>query len=179
MIDNTKYLSWLDNDSPVLEDEMAYCEMCSKIGHILHVIQMIEYNIANILSLEEFERINGRPVTTKDIEQIKVSINEKYGKLAIKTFGQLKAEIKKSKCLTNVDIEELSKIVEYRNYIVHHCFKEKLLRDELSTFEDVDEFIDELNEYDNLIRELNDQLVEIFKQNKIKQVINVKNGLTH
>lgn len=80
MIDNTKYLSWLDADSPDLEDEMAYCEMYSRIGHILHVIQMIEYNIANILSLEEFEKINGKPVTSKDIEQIKASIKEEYKK---------------------------------------------------------------------------------------------------
>lgn len=111
--------------------------------------------------------------------QTKANINEKYEKLTIKTFGQLKDEIKNSKYLTTVDIEALGKIVDYRNYIVHHCFKEKLLRDGLSTFEDVDRFIDELHEYDDLIRELNDKLVEIFKHNKIKTVILARSEFAH
>lgn len=55
-MDKTKYLYWLNPDDPGLEAEVIHREMYARIGHILHIIQMCEYNIANILSLEKFEK---------------------------------------------------------------------------------------------------------------------------
>ncbi len=171
MIDKNKYLYWLNANDPKLEQEIIYREMYSRIGLVFHLIQMIEYNIANILSLEEYERINGKAVTEEDIEKVKFDIDEKYRKLSKFTFGRLKNEIKHSKYLTNIDLAALGEIIDYRNYLAHQCFKEKLLIDKLSTVEDIDEFVNELNDFEVTISKFNDWLIKVFKKHKIKQVI--------
>ena len=56
MIDKNKYLYWLNTDDSNLTEEVVWREMYSRIGHVFHVIQMVEYNISNILSIEEFEK---------------------------------------------------------------------------------------------------------------------------
>lgn len=173
VIDKNKYLYWLDENNPELEQEKVYREMYSRIGHILHIVQMIEYNIANILSLEEFEKINGKLVREDDIQQVKKNIDIKYKKLTKKTFGKLGKEIKKSSYLSNLNLEALEKIIVYRNYIVHSCFKEKLLKNELS-LNDIDDFMDELNDYELIIMSLNEALLDVFKKHKVKQVITLK-----
>lgn len=170
MIDKNKYLYWLDSNNPNLEDEVVHREMYSRIGLILHNLQMIEYNIANILSLEEYEKINGKVVNEDDIFKIKNKINEKFNNLSKLTFGQLKNEILNSKYLLNINIESLEKIIEYRNYLVHKCFKEKLLDNELLTIEDVDKFIDELNDFEVITNGLNEELLSIFEKHKIKRI---------
>lgn len=81
MIDKNKYLYWLNVDDPRFEEEIVYREMYSRIGCILHIFQMIEYNIANILSVEEYEKINGKLVSEEDIKQVKKDIDNKYQQL--------------------------------------------------------------------------------------------------
>ncbi len=78
MIDKNKYLYWLNVDNPRFEEEIVYREMYSRIGYILHIFQMIEYNIANILSVEEYEKINGKLLSEEDIKQVKKDIDNKY-----------------------------------------------------------------------------------------------------
>ena len=170
MIDKNKYLYWLDSNNPNLEDEVVHREMYSRIGLILHNLQMIEYNIANILSLEEYEEINGKAVVEYDILKIKKKINRKFNKLSKLTFGQLKREIINSKYLSNINIDNLRKIIKYRNYLVHKCFKEKLLDNELLTIEDVDKFVDELNDFEVITNDLNNELLSIFEKHKIKRI---------
>ena len=55
MVNKTKYLYWLNTKDSNLTEEVVWREMYSRIGHIFHIVQMVEYNIANILSIEEFE----------------------------------------------------------------------------------------------------------------------------
>ncbi len=170
MIDKNKYLYWLNADNPNLE-EVIYREMYSRIGYILHVVQMIEYNIANILSLEEYEEINSKFVSEKEVNEIKENINKKYKELSSLMFGQLGKLLKKSKYLSNIDLDKLGNIIDSRNYIVHQCFKEKLLQNGLLSLDEVDKFIEELNEYECLIVSFNEELLEVFKKHKIKQVL--------
>lgn len=174
MIDKTKYLYWLDANNPNVEQEIVYREMYSRIGCILHIFQMVEYNIANILSVEEFEKINGRIVSEEDIEQLKEDIKHKYKQMTKMMFGDLQKEIKKSKYLANIELDALKNIGKYRNYLVHNCFKEKLI-DNKSSLEDVDKFVDDLNDFEALISDFNNQLVKIFEAHKIKRVCVIKN----
>lgn len=67
-------------------------------------------------------------------------------------------------------MSHLEKIVNYRNYLAHNCFKEKLLNNELNTIEDVDKFVNELNEFEVIIKDFNECLIQIFNKNKIKQI---------
>ena len=56
MIEKEKYLYWLNADDPKLDQEVVFREMYSRIGSIFHILQMNEYNIANTLAIEEFEK---------------------------------------------------------------------------------------------------------------------------
>lgn len=170
MIEKEKYLYWLNADDPKLDQEVVYREMYSRIGVIFHIIQMNEYNIANILALEEFEKENDRAFTDDDIERIKKNIDKKFEELSELTFGQLKRHVEKSIYLEGINMDMLAKIVDYRNYLAHRCFKEKLLNNQLKTIEDADRFVDELNEFEVLVHEFNEWLLTIFKKNKIKKI---------
>ncbi len=170
MIKKEKYLYWLNLENPNFDIEVVFREMYSRIGLIFHTIQMNEYNIANILSLEEFENENIDMFTESDIERIRKNIDTKFYELSELTFGKLKKQVEKSKYLADVDMAALEKIVEYRNYLAHRCFKEKLLNNELKSIEDADKFVDELNEFEVMVKDFNEWLLDIFEKNKIKRI---------
>ena len=171
MIDKSKYLYWLDTENPNLTEEIVWRELYSRIGHIFHIIQMVEYNIANILSIEEFEKETKTIFEEKDIEKIKTNIDLKFEKLSTLTFGQLSKEVEKSNYLKDIDTIGLKDFVVYRNYLAHKCFKEKLLANELAGLEDIDKFIDELNDFELKSSALNEYLLGIFKNNRIKTLL--------
>ncbi len=151
--------------------EVIFREMYSRIGYFFHIIQMVEYNIANIISIEEFEKETKAVFDATDIERIRSNIETKYQKLSGLTFGKLANEVAASTYLKNIEMKKLEEIVKFRNYLAHNCFKEKLLEHKLEQLEDVDEFVDELNDYEEKARELNDWLVEIFEDNKTKSIL--------
>jgi len=90
MIDKEKYLYWMNPDDPLLESQLIWREMYSRIGFIFHTIQMAEYNLANILAIEVFEKETSRLFSLEDIERIKSNIDIKFKKLSTLTFGGLK-----------------------------------------------------------------------------------------
>lgn len=171
MIDKNKYLYWLNTDDSNLTEEVVWREMYSRIGHVFHVIQMVEYNISNILSIEEFEKETKTIFEENDIEKIKIKIDLKFEKLSTLTFGQLSKEVEKSNYLKDIDMIMLKDFVIYRNYLAHKCFKEKLIANELSELEDIDRFIDELNDFELMASTINEYLLGIFKNNRIKSVL--------
>ena len=65
----------------------------------------------------------------------------------------------------------LSKVVHYRNYLAHQCFKEKLLNNDLQTLQDVDKFIEQLNDFEEMITDFNDWLVSVFADKKVKSIM--------
>ena len=171
MVNKTKYLYWLNTKDSNLTEEVVWREMYSRIGHIFHIVQMVEYNIANILSIEEFEKEAKAVFELEDIQKIKENIDTKFERLSTLTFGQLSKEVEKSKYLNGVDLVKLKDFVDYRNYLAHRCFKEKLLKNELAKLEDVDSFVDELNVFEIKVVSLNEWLLKVFKNNKIKTVL--------
>lgn len=171
MIDKEKYLYWINPNSPNFESELVCREMYSRIGHVFNIVQMIEYNLANIMAIEEFERETSKTFTIDNVVKIKKKVEAKFKELSKLTFGRLKQCVEKSKYLKNADEEALEKIVEYRNYLAHNCFKEKLLRNELEKLQDLDNFVKELNDYETMIVDFNDYLLNIFTDNRIKTII--------
>lgn len=172
-VDQAKYLYWFDSNESSFEQQMVWRELYSSIGYFFHVVQMAEYNIANILSIEEFEKETADAFTPKDIERIKKNIETRYKKLSGKsyTFGHLAKEAETSVYLSGIDKKALGEIVKYRNYLAHECFKEKLLAGSLKTLEEVDAFVDELNEFKTRVVKLNEEVLEIFKQKRIQPVL--------
>ena len=171
MIDKEKYLYWMNPDDPLLESQLIWREMYSRIGFIFHIIQMAEYNLANILAIEEFEKETSRLFSLEDIERIKSNIDIKFKKLSTLTFGSLKKIVEQSIYLKSIDMDKLSKVVDYRNYLAHQCFKEKLLNYDLQTLHDVDKFIEQLNDFEEMITDFNDWLVSVFADKKIKSIM--------
>ena len=171
MIDRKKYLYWVNKDDPNFPREVVWREMYSRFGFAFHLVQMVEYNIANILSIEEFEKKVKHELTVSDVDHVRKIVNERYKELSKMTFGQLKNEVKKSDLLQQIDLSALQNIVEYRNWLAHHCFKEQFLDQQAVSLEQVDSFIDELNDYEVTLKELNDWLVAVFKDNKIKMLL--------
>ncbi len=87
------------------------------------------------------------------------------------TFGKLKSRVEKSKYLKDIDMKLLKEVIDYRNYLAHECFKQKLLNDELKSLEDTDTFIDEINQYETKAKALNEYLIGVFEKNRIKKII--------
>lgn len=171
MIDKEKYLYWMNPDDPLFESQLTMREMYFRIGFIFHVIQMAEYNLANILAIEEFEKETSRLFSVEDIERIKSNIDIKFRKLSTLTFGRLKKIVEQSVYLKSIDMDILSKVVHYRNYLAHQCFKEKLLNNDLQTLQDVDKFIEQLNDFEEMITDFNDWLVSVFADKKVKSIM--------
>ena len=46
-----------------------------------------------------------------------------------------------------------------------------MLKHELSTIEEADRFVDELNDFEVITRDFNEWLLEVFKKNKIKSIL--------
>ena len=176
MIDKERYIYWLEGDKDTLNQEVVWRELYSRFGYIFHVVQMLEYNIANIIAIEKFKKRANKPLSEERFINIKKRIAEEFEKLSKQTFGELKDKVKKSEFLKEIDYNELSEIVEYRNYLAHNCYKEKLLKNELRTIESVDSFVEELNNYECRIRELNDLVVKILESHKLKTIIFTKNN---
>ena len=170
MIDESKYLYCLDRDDCDQLKETVWLEMYSRFGFVFHVVQMIEYNIANILAVEEFEKEAKEEYTQDDIERIRGLINDKYEQLSGMTFGQLKNEVKKSAYLQEIDFNSLQQIVDYRNWLAHHCFKELFHNSEKVPLEDVEAFREELEGFGSVVTTLNDWLVDIYKTQKVKRI---------
>lgn len=170
MLDENKYLYWLNKNNIEINDEVVWRELYCRIGYIFHVIQMIEYNIANIIALEKFEKFKKDVYTKKDVEKIRKSIDKKFNNISSLTFGGLNKLVDSSKYLSSLDKDELHKIKDYRDFLAHRCFKEKLLDESLKTLEQVDAFIDELNEYEVRCKLMNKSLLNIFKENRIKRI---------
>lgn len=171
MIDKSKYLYWLQSDSDNMTQEVIWREMYSRIGIIFHIIQMVEYNIANIISIEEYEKETKTVFDIKDIDRIRTNIDLKFQQLSRLTFGGLNKEVEKSIYLKYIDLDKLKKIKEYRDYLAHRCFKEKLLDNKISDLEDIDSFVDELNDFEAKASEINESLLQVFKDNKTKSVL--------
>ena len=176
MVDKNKYLYWLTEKTKEEcfnenLDEIIYREMYARIGYMFHLFQMNEYNIANILALEEFEKQKKESFSNSEIQSLKQKIDNKFKSLSKLTFGKLKSRVEKSKYLKDIDMKLLKEVIDYRNYLAHECFKQKLLNDELKSLEDTDTFIDEINQYENKAKALNEYLICVFEKNRIKKII--------
>ena len=175
MVDINDYTYWMRGDNATVMEEAVTREMYCRIGCVLHIVQMIEYNLANIMSIELIEKRKHQFFGLNELEDTKKKIRERFVKLSSKdfTFGRLVREARKCAYLKSIDFHELEMIVDYRNYLAHICFKEKLMNGTLNTIEEKDKFAKELADYESRIAEMNDQLVDIFKERN-RQIVTIR-----
>ena len=138
----------------------------SKIGLVVHLSQMIEYNLANIFAFNEI--LEGFKETDSmylyEFNKLAQKANEWYKLLNKKELGRSLKEIKGTTALEKELISRIDKIRIRRNYYIHNFFKEDLKTQRISSnplqlMSDLEALIEEM-------ASVNDQLCAIFNQYK-------------
>ena len=141
-------------------------ELWGKVGFIVNLSQMVEYNLANILAfdeiLREFEERDSMFVY--EYNEFAKQANKWYDKLSKKSLGKSLNRAKEIKFFTEESEKTLLEAIEKRNYVIHHLFKDDLTKKSLDTNPTV--YYQELEETIALLTSVNDSLIEIFKQQK-------------
>ena len=146
--------------------EKQLVHLWGKVGLIVNLSQIVEYNLANILAfdeiLREFETTDSMFVF--EYNEFVERANNWYEKLSKRTLGGNLIRAKEIKFFTEESEELLSKANEKRNYVIHSLFKDDLKNKYLET--NPKYYFNELEETISLLNTINESLVEIFKQQK-------------
>lgn len=144
--------------------EKQLANLWGKVGLIVNLSQMVEYNLANILAfdeiLREFETTDSMFVF--EYNEFVERANNWYKRLSKMTFGANLKRAKEIKFFTEESEELLAKAIEKRNFVVHRLFKEDLQKNHLETNPEF--YFNDLEETIYLLNSINESLVEIFKQ---------------
>lgn len=141
-------------------------ELWGKVGFIVHLSQMVEYNLANILSADELLREFEERDVMCIIEYNKFAekSNILYQTLSTKTFGAILNRAEKIKFFTEDGLKLLREACSKRNYVVHHLFRDDLNSKHLES--DPQFYFEELETTIGLLHEINEVLLNIFEQQK-------------
>ena len=141
-------------------------ELWGKVGFIIHLSQMVEYNLANILSadelLREFEERDVMCII--EYNEFAEKSNALYQTLSTKTFGAILNRAEKIKFFTEDGLKLLREACSKRNYVVHHLFRDELDSKHLES--DPQFYFEELETTIGLLHEINEVLLNIFEQQK-------------
>lgn len=141
-------------------------QLWGKVGFVVNLSQMIEYNLANILAfdevLREFEEKDSMFVF--EFNKFVDKANEWYKILESRTLGFGIKRAKKLGYFDNKSQKRLTAMCEERNYIIHSLFKDDLTKKYLETnpafyYERLEKLITEMNA-------INEDLNKIFAKLK-------------
>ena len=136
------------------------------VGFVVNLSQMIEYNLANILALNEILVAFDREDSMYEFEYAELlrKTDEWYKKLDKCELGKVLKEIKAKNIITEEYVDFLDGIRNERNYFVHNVFKEDLFT---KAFQDnPKQYIPRLQELIAKMHAANDELVKIFVEMK-------------
>ena len=141
-------------------------ELWGKVGFIVHLSQMVEYNLANILSADEllrgFDTDNSMRIV--DYKELVQKSNEMYHKLSGIPLGGVLKQAKKVNFFNEDGLELLEKACKKRNYVVHNLFRDDLKPRHLET--DPEFYFEELENTIEILHEINEVLTKIFERQK-------------
>jgi len=137
-----------------------------KVGFIVELSQMVEYNLANILAfdeiLREFEERDS--VFVIEYNEFAESANKWYKDLSGMSLGKILKRAREIQFFTKESEDLLAQAIEKRNYVVHQLFKEDLKEKHLEN--DPTFYYDKLEETIDLLHSINESLIGIFKRQK-------------
>ena len=137
-----------------------------KVGFIVHLSQMVEYNLANILSadelLREFEEQDSMCII--EYNEFAEKSNKLYRTLSTKPLGVILKQAEKVKFFNEDGLELLQEACNKRNHIVHHLFCDDLEPKHLEN--DPQFYFDELENTIETLHEINEVLTKIFERQK-------------
>ena len=141
-------------------------ELWEKVGFIVHLSQMVEYNLANILSADEllrgFDTDNSMRIV--DYNELVQKSNEMYHKLSGIPLGGVLKQAKRVNFFNEDGLELLEKACKKRNYVVHNLFRDDLKPRHLET--DPEFYFEELENTIEILHEINEVLTKIFERQK-------------
>ncbi len=143
-----------------------YKKVWGMVGFVVNLSQMIEYNLANILALNEILVAFDKEESMFEFEYAELlkKTDEWYKKLDRFELGKLLENIKSKTDFTAEFITFLTEIKAERNYFVHNVFKEDLFTKEFQN--NPKQFIPRLQELIAKMHAANDELVKIFAEMK-------------
>ena len=131
-------------------------QLWGKVGFIVNLSQMIEYNLSNILAFDEILREfeDKESMTILEFNDLTTKANEWYKKLQSKPLGNILKRVKEVEFFSIDTIERIKAMCEERNYVVHQLFKEDLKLKYLKTdpsyyFERLENLIEEMYSINN------------------------------
>lgn len=143
-----------------------YFEVLGKVGLIVHLSQLIEYNVANILAFDDLlDKFNDNDeMYSFEYEQFKQQAENLYKTLSIQPMGACLAKAKDVRFFTKDSYDRLRSMCDERNWAVHRLFKEDLELRHLETdpifyFDRLENIIDDMNA-------INQDLIKIFENQK-------------
>lgn len=143
-----------------------YKRVWGSIGFIVNLSQMIEYNLSNILALDEilsaFE--NKDSMYSFEYKKLVESAERWYEILTKKELGKLETILKRKDVFEDMVVQEIDFVREERNYFVHQIFKDDLKTREFQN--NPKQYLPQLQELVGRMNDLNEILCEIFKEMK-------------
>lgn len=137
-----------------------------KVGFVVQLSQMVEYNLANILAfdevLREFEERDS--VFVIEYNEFVEKSNKWYKDLSKMPLGPILQRAKNIAFFTEESETLLAEAITKRNYVVHRLFKEDLKDSHLET--DPSFYFNELETTIGLLHSINESLIHVFKQQK-------------
>lgn len=152
--------------------EEQYFTLLGKVGLVVHLSQMIEYNIANILAFDDVLRKFDEPglMMMYEFNDITREAEHWYEILEKKPLGFGLKEARERGFFTDESQKRLDEMCDERNYVVHRMFKDDLLTQNTSKnptfyYERIENLLEEM-------KVINDGLAEIFqeKQNEYNSI---------
>lgn len=143
-----------------------YKKVCGMVGFVVNLSQMIEYNLANILALNEILVAFDKEDSMYEFEYAELlrKTDDWYKKMDRLELGKLLENIKSRTDFKKEFIDFLTEIRTERNFFVHNVFKDDLFT---KAFQDnPKQYIPRLQELIAKMQAANDELVKIFAEMK-------------
>ena len=143
-----------------------YKKVWEMVGFVVNLSQMIEYNLANILALNEILVAFDKEESMYEFEYTELlhKTDEWYKKLDKFELGRELSEVNNKSIFTDEFIKYLDHIRIERNYFIHNIFKEDLFTREFQ--DNPKQFIPRLQKLIDQMHNANEELVKIFDDMK-------------
>ena len=143
-----------------------YKKVWEMIGFVVNISQMIEYNLANILALNEILVAFDKEDSMYELEYVELlrKTDDWYKKLDRFELGKLLENIESRTDFTKEFIDFLTDIRTERNFFVHNIFKDDLFTKAFQN--NPKQYIPRLQELIAKMHAANDELVKIFAEMK-------------
>lgn len=153
-----------DNLSDEVKEKLV--QLWGSVGFIINLSQMIEYNLTNILAMDEILREfeDRDSMTILEFNELADKSNYWGHFLETKPLGTIITRAKKVKFFTDESVKTLETVLERRNEVTHHMFKKDLKEKHLEN--DPTYYFPYLEETIELFYTVNESLSKIYLELK-------------